>query len=366
MTPGRPLDTPVVVILFNRPDRIGELIGVLRTIRPTRILAIADGPRATNPADIERCGASRAALDRIDWPCTIEREFSDTNLGCDRRILTGLDWAFARTDRAIVLEDDILPHPTFLPWAAAMLERFGDDPTVGIVSGRNPLGSWGSPDQDHVRSRHVFIWGWACTSRAWQRLQSVDLAGDPATSAADIAREDVDPLLHAHLALALQMIRRGELTAWDVVFQVRHGMAGLDAITSPVNLTRNTGIGADATRTHFADDFSALLEPAEARPLRPDRSASPPDRAFERASLAVQLLARLRNPAMAGRLARLARSNPTFPIDPATRHHLEPFLHAGESLRLLEHLASRGVSSPLFDQILATVRALAIPKVEAS
>lgn len=366
MTPGRPFDTPVVVILFSRPDRIGELLQVLRTIRPPRIFAIADGPRASHPADIERCRASRAALDRVDWPCTIERDFSDTNLGCDRRIVTGLDWAFAKTDRAIVLEDDILPHPTFLPWAEAMLERFGDDPTVGIVCGRNPLGSWGAPDQDHIRARSGSIWGWACTSRSWRNLQSQDLAGAPETSADDIACDDLDPLLHAHLALGLQMFRRGELTAWDVLLYLRHGLTGLHAITSPVNLTRNTGVGADATRTLFADDFSALLEPAEARPIRPSRDARLPDRGFERASLLVQLLARCRNPAMAARLARVARRNAAFPIDPATRHHLAPFLHAEESRLLLEHLASHGLSSPLFNQLREAVRTLATPGVEAS
>jgi hypothetical protein len=366
MTPARTFDTPVAVILFNRPDRIGELLQVLRTIRPSRILAIADGPRASRPADIERCRASRAALDRIDWPCTIERDFSDTNLGCDRRIVTGLDWAFAKTDRAIVLEDDVLPHPTFLPWAEAMLERFGDDPTVGIVCGHNHLGAWGVPGQDHIRSRNGSIWGWACTSRSWCHLQSQDLAGVPEDSADDIARDDLDPLLHAHLALGLQMFRRGELTAWDVLFYLRHGLAGLHAITSPVNLTRNTGVGADATRTLFADDFSALLEHAEARPIRPSRDPRLPDRGFERGSLLVQLLARCRNPAMAARLSRVARSNAAFPIDLATRHHLAPFLHAEESLRLLEHLASQGLSSPLFNQLLEAVRALTTPRVEAS
>ena len=366
MTPGRPFLTPVAVVLFNRPDRIRDLLQVLRKIRPPRILAIADGPRAAHPADIKRCHASRAALDCIDWPCAIERDFSDTNLGCDRRIASGLNWAFARTDRAIVLEDDVLPHPTFLSWAEAMLERFGDDPTVGIVCGRNPLGTWGAPDQDHIRSRNGSIWGWGCTSRAWSHVQSQDLAGAPETSADDIARDDLDPLLHAHQALGLQMFRRGELTAWDNIFYLRHGVAGLHAITSPVNLIRNTGIGTDATRTLFADDFSALLQTDDARPIRPCRDARLPDRGFERASLLVQLLARCRHPAMAARLACLARSNPTFPIDPATRHHLAPFLHAEESRQLLEHLASQGLSSPLFNQLLKAVCALATRLVEAS
>lgn len=365
MIPDGPFDTPVAIILFNRPDRIRELLQVLRTLRPSRIFAIADGARAAHPGDIQRCRESRALLDQVDWPCAIDRDFSETNLSCDRRIVSGLDWVFARTDRAIVLEDDILPHPTFLPWAAAMLERFGDDPTVGIVCGRNPLGTWGAPEQDHIRGRNGSIWGWACTSRTWWRVQGQDLAGDPENSAANIARNDLDPLLHAHHCLALRLFRRGELDAWDVIYLLRHCVAGLDFISSPVNLTRNTGIGPEATRTLFADDINALLQAAAARPVRPYCDNRLPDRGFDRASLLVQLLARCRNPAMAARLAGLARSNRALPIDLAVRHHLSPFLQAEESLPLLEHLASQGLASPLFQQLLELVRALALRSQEA-
>jgi hypothetical protein len=247
-----------------------------------------------------------------------------------------------------------------------MLERFHDDPTVGKVCGRNPLGTWGAPDHDHIRAGNGNIWGWACTSRAWRHIQSRDLAGDPENSAADIARDDLDPLLHAHQTIALRMFRRGELSAWDNIFTLRESLAGLHSITSPVNLTRNTGIGMGATRTLFADDFNALLQSAEARPVRPYRDRLPTDRGFERASLLVQFLARCRNPAMAARLARLANSNSTFPIDAVTRHHLTPLLHAEESLRLLEHLASQGISSPLFNQLLEVLRGLSLQRVEAS
>ncbi len=359
MNGSNPFDTPVVVILFNRPHRIAEVVEVLRAVRPTRVLAIADGPRATHPDDAEACLKARAVLDGIDWHCTIEREFSATNLGCDRRITSGLDWAFSCVDRAIVLEDDILPHPSFLPWAAAMLERFGNDPTIGIITGRNPLGSWGNDTQDHIRAPYGSIWGWAATGRAWQRIQACDLSGDPGDSGLDLARSGLDPLLQAHWTVALQMFRRGELTAWDVLFSLRAGMLGLHSIHSPINLTRNTGIGPEATRTLYADDFSALLQGREARQLRPPGTIEPPDPDFARAALTVQLLARCRNASMAARLARMIQRGTPVPLDDGTRHHLTPFLNAAESVRLLEHLAAQGLKSSTFDPLLGVMRGLA-------
>lgn len=356
MNPGECFDAPVALILFNRPGRIRDLIQTLRSVRPTTILAIADGPRASHPTDNAACGLARSALDEIDWPCRIEREFSPFNLGCDRRILTGLDWVFSKVSQAIVLEDDILPHPSFLPWAAAMLERFGNDPTVGLISGRNPLGYWGAPDQDHIRGYSGSIWGWACTAQAWHRMQSLDLGAVTSPLASSSNRPFLDPLWEAHHSIALEMFQRGELAAWDVLLSLRAGLLGLHAISSSVNLTRNTGIGPEATRTLFADDFSALLPALESRPIRSTPTPQSPDPGFDRAVLMVLLLARCRNPAMACRLARLIRRGTHVPLDAATRHHLAPFIHAEESLRLLEHLTAQGLSSPFFDQLLHAIR----------
>ena len=347
--------TPVVLILFNRPQQAQQLIARLRWIRPSRLLVIADGPRPTHPDDTQRCHAVRATLGAIDWPCTIEREFSESNLGCDRRVQSGLDWVFTRADQAIVLEDDILPHPSFFPWAAAMLERYKDHERVGLISGTNPLGQWGAACQDHLHAHRGSIWGWAGTAAAWRRIQGTNLAGDPDQAALEIARLNLDPLLTEHYTLALQAFRRGQLVAWDVIFSLRRVIAGDTAIVSSVNLVRNTGIGREATRTTFEQDFRALIPVGEARlPGAGERHELEPN--YDRAALLVELMAGCHAPSMAWRMARMIGRGMTLPVDPRARHPLTPFAVAAESLTALEHLVAQGVASPLFNQLLETMR----------
>ena len=347
--------TPVVVILFNRPARVRELISALRRIRPARILAIADGPRQSHPGDHDACRSARAALDEIDWPCAIEREFAETNLGCDPRMMSGLDWAFARLDRAVILEDDLLPHPSFLPWAARALERFDDDADVAMVSGRNPLGYWGDFTMDHLRTRRGSVWGWATTASAWRRTNAVDLSGDPTDAHRDIAQLRLDPLMAEHHAVALEAYRHGTLRAWDVIWSLRMALRRSAAIVSSINLVRNSGIGPDATRTTYAEDFSALVPAGEAR-LPVAETASRTDSAFDRAALLIQLLARCVDPPMAWRLARLINRGAKVPLDATARLYLAPFAVPAESLAVLEHLARQGVTSPMFDRLLHTMR----------
>lgn len=348
-------DTPVVVVLFNRPDRLEELLAVLREIRPSRLLAIADGPRSGCPEDETNCRASRALLRSIDWPCTIERDFADENLGCDRRVTSGLDWAFSLVERAVVFEDDILPDPSFLEWAQRILDRFGEDEDFAMASGHNPLGRWGRAGADHLRASQGSIWGWASTSEAWRRIRSVDLSGPPAQARDDVADLGLDPLVQEHYALALQAWREWDGAAWDTTFALRRMLRGDVAFTSSVNLTRNTGFGSGATRTSFLHDFNALLPAQSAvRGLGPVVESDDPS--FDRASLMVQLLGRCVDPPMALRLATLLAAGSPLPIDPGARNHLAPFTTPDEAVELLDHLAGQGVSSTLFEHLRDVLR----------
>ncbi len=62
----------------------------------------------------------------MDWPCEIVRNYAETNLGCDARIASGIDWAFEQVDEAILLEDDLILDPSFFRWCADMLSRYRD------------------------------------------------------------------------------------------------------------------------------------------------------------------------------------------------------------------------------------------------
>src|SRR5208337_2346930 len=107
------LSTPVAFLIFNRPDTTARVFEEIRRARPTELLVIADGPRENDPREAERCSAARAIIEKVDWPCEVLKNYSDTNLGCKRRVSSGLDWAFATVEEAIILEDDCLPHRSF-------------------------------------------------------------------------------------------------------------------------------------------------------------------------------------------------------------------------------------------------------------
>jgi hypothetical protein len=105
------MKTPVAFIIFNRPETTKKVFEAIRQAKPPKLLVVADGPRPDQPDDVKDCAAARALIEQVDWDCEVLKNYSDVNLGCGRRVASGLDWVFSTVERAIVLEDDCLSHP---------------------------------------------------------------------------------------------------------------------------------------------------------------------------------------------------------------------------------------------------------------
>ena len=129
------LSTPVVLIAFNRPHLARRTLAAIREAAPAQVFLVADGPRADRPDDAALCAETRAVFDEIDWPCEVQRRFSDVNLGVEGNVELGLDWVFAQVPEALVFEDDCTPDPTFFRFAEELLDRYRDDRRVWQISG---------------------------------------------------------------------------------------------------------------------------------------------------------------------------------------------------------------------------------------
>lgn len=256
---AQPLQTPVAFIVFNRPDPTARVFAEIARARPRQLLIIADGPRADRPGEAERCAAVREIVSSVNWDCDVRLEASETNLGCRRRVSSGLDWVFEQAEEAIVLEDDCLPDPTFFRFAAEMLARYRDDERVMMITGTNALGSWKADRQSCHFSYCGAIWGWGSWRRAW-RHYDVDMRRWADEEARQRVRDVfAEPELYEGRLATYDRVARGEIDTWDMQWSfVRIINSGLSVVPS-VNLVSNIGFGGDATHTRGAGSPVANL-----------------------------------------------------------------------------------------------------------
>src|SRR5690606_26980699 len=107
------IKSPVLFIIFNRPNTTRRVFDAIRAAQPTRLYVAADGPRLNRPEEAERCAEVRRIATHIDWPCQLHTLFRDANLGCRLAPSNAITWFFEQEQEGIILEDDCLPNPSF-------------------------------------------------------------------------------------------------------------------------------------------------------------------------------------------------------------------------------------------------------------
>jgi len=163
-------DIPIVVIVFNRPEMTEILFERISQVKPLKIYLISDGCRETIKNEDQLVQKSREVFTRIDWECHVERVFSDINLGCGRRVSTGLDYVFEREEYAIILEDDCIPNDSFFIFCREMLIRYRNDSRIVHISGSNFTEKITPQKYSYFFSYYGHIWGWATWARAWKNF----------------------------------------------------------------------------------------------------------------------------------------------------------------------------------------------------
>jgi hypothetical protein len=186
----------------------------------------------------------------VNWPCEVKTLFQDGNLGCKGAVSRGINWFFEHESEGVILEDDVLPLPTFFDFCDELLARYRDDHRVGMISGCNLVSNRYSPCESYFFSRYNHIWGWASWRRAWKHYD-VAMVEWPAF-------RDRDGLAHMHGATKpfeaywerhFDSVYNGKIDTWDYQWTFTCWYKGLLTALPSSNQTHNLGFGADATHT---------------------------------------------------------------------------------------------------------------------
>jgi hypothetical protein len=244
------LKTPVAFIIFKRPQETERVFAEIRKVKPQKLLVVADGPRADRPGEDQDCDRARAIIDRVDWDCEVLKNYADVNLGCRRRVSSGINWVFDTVEEAIIIEDDCLPHPTFFRFAEELLERYRDDRRIMSISGQNVQFGRKRTDYSYYFSRYTHCWSWASWRRAWQHYD-LDMKLWPEIRDGNFL-EDVLGDSHAAKVWTktFQLCYDGKMNTWDFQWTFANFIQNGMNIMANVNLVSNIGHGTGGTNTN--------------------------------------------------------------------------------------------------------------------
>lgn len=245
MSSAAPGAAPAVLVLAcRRPEFTRRLLRFLVGAGAGDIHVVVDGPRKT-PGDAALVEQTREVVRSFDLPQK-QLWLRDANLGGPRGVPEAIDWFFSQRDRGIILEDDLLPDPSFLRFAAELLLAHENDPRVAAVHG------WSSqlraPPHSYYFSRYAPGWGWATWASRWKDFDR------EARLWSDVDHERVlrgiaegDESFVAYWTKILEGVYAGGARNWDYRWLFTNFVLNRVTATASVNLVENTGFGEAAS-----------------------------------------------------------------------------------------------------------------------
>jgi hypothetical protein len=251
--------TPVLFIIFNRPDTTLKVFNEIKKIKPTKLYIVADGPRTEEKGEREKCEQTKKIIDQIDWSCEVFKNYSEINLGCKKRVSSGIDWFFENEEQGIILEDDCVPDQTFFTFCEEMLKKYKDDERIGMISGNNFQFGKVKNKHSYYFSRYSHIWGWATWRRAWQKYD-VQIQNWPQhkkkKKLSTIFENKKDILYWTSI---FNDVYRNKIDTWDYQWTYACFFNNYLSVTPSVNLISNIGFGQlDSTHTKKINKFANM------------------------------------------------------------------------------------------------------------
>ena len=256
MTEKQGFSTPILFMIFNRPDTTAQVFEKIRALRPRFLYVAADGPRADRSGEAERCHETRKIIEAVDWDCQVKTLFRDENLGCRNAVSSAVSWFFDQVEEGIILEDDCLPDPSFFTYCAELLEKYRRDDRIMHIGGTNYQDGNKRGDASYYFSRYPHIWGWASWRRAWKHYD-VAMTKFPEFREGNVIQTLwSDQKMQKAWMTNLQATFDGKIDTWDHQWTFSMWMQKGLSILPNVNLISNIGWGPGATHT---SDLSSRL-----------------------------------------------------------------------------------------------------------
>ncbi|AUD05058.1 nucleotide-diphospho-sugar transferase [Spirosoma pollinicola] len=248
----RGFNTPVLLILFNRPKHARQVLEHIRVVKPAQLFVAIDGPRTGVDKDIEGVQQCLDLLDEIDWPCKVVKLIREHNLGCKVAVSQAIDWFFNQVEQGIILEDDCLPDSTFFDFCHTLLKKYASEDKVMHIGGCNLYKglTWGTDSYFFTSIPH--IWGWATWRRAWKQydVSMKEYAAFEQSGKLNSITSNVGS--RRFWKRSFDDVYAGRVDTWDYQWVFTIWRCEGVCITPNQNLVSN--IGFDQTATHTTTD----------------------------------------------------------------------------------------------------------------
>lgn len=244
-------NTPVLLIVYNRPNTTEKVLERIREARPKRLYVAVDAPKCD--ADIEECTKVQSLFDDLGTDILVFKKYQSVNLGCDAHCYAAISWFFEQEPEGIILEDDCVPSLSFFGFCSTLLERYRNDERIGHIAGSNYQFGKKRGDGTYYFSNLTHVGGWAGWRRVWKEHISRKVDFNQFIQQDYLAYLPSHAPFQNHWERYYALAHRGTDFCWDYKYAFSNLVANRLSIIPNCNLINN--IGCYDKPTHFIKDY---------------------------------------------------------------------------------------------------------------
>ncbi len=253
------LVSPILILAYNRVDKLQKLISSISNEFTSRIIHISvDGPLKNKPEDVQKVAAVRNYVESLRNRHNLRVLLHEDNLGCKQGVIRGINWFFENSESGIILEDDCIPDNSFFSFCDTLLKKYATYDKVMHIGGSTAVSSSRLKYPNYYFSKLPPIWGWATWRRAW-KLMDADMNNyEPILGSTYWEKVIPDEKVRRFYHGLFESVKQGEVDTWDYQWTyavMKHGLAAVPYR----NLISNIGFDNDATHTKSANSRFANL-----------------------------------------------------------------------------------------------------------
>ena len=270
------MNTPILLITFNRPDHVRRVLTEILKQNPSSLYICQDGARENNDIDHIKCQEVRDVINELTSAYRINNKdfhlhtlYQTKNLGCGPGPAAGITWFFDHVEMGIVMEDDCLPHADFFVYCEELLERYKDNERISFIGGCNYSFAISTNASYSFMGGHHQTWGWASWKRTWKQFEYYLKEWDDDQFEKVVKNYYKDNRQRTYWKKIFSMVKKDRLkdSCWDYQLYFSCWKMCQLAICPSVNLVSNVGFGKDATHTNSENNDMLNLKTSTILPL---------------------------------------------------------------------------------------------------
>ncbi len=221
---------------------------LLAQVKPPKLYLVGDAAKQGDTETEKLVNQVRETAEQVSWPCKVETIFAEENMGCDARIISGLNQVFKSEESAIILEDDCIPDVSFFAYCDELLNKYRNQKDVFYVSG-NHLCPWKEEKTSYIFSRRGDTWGWATWADRWKQMpEKFDTLWHQIKQSKALEHYMGESAGKAYIR-EVELYQAQQMIPWDYQWHALCLSQGKKVIVPGRNLVSNIGFDAAATHT---------------------------------------------------------------------------------------------------------------------